>query len=94
MIVFWALVGIMLVTAILLVVRPLLQQIKTTGPNAKDLNVLLYKQRIKELETDRDNGTLSADQFQNAHQELEQQLLSDVRGANSGMERQVKTKSG
>ncbi len=81
--IFWILTGIMLATAILLVVRPLLRQTTISGPDAKDLNVLLHRQRVQELETDRDNGTLSDDQFQNALRELEQQLLLDAGAGNT-----------
>lgn len=76
--IFWILVVIMLAIAILLVIKPLLRQTGISGPDAKDVNVLLYRQRVQELETDRDNGTLSDDQFLNAHRELEQQLLLDA----------------
>ncbi|MEE8342750.1 MAG: c-type cytochrome biogenesis protein CcmI, partial [Gammaproteobacteria bacterium] len=91
--IFWILMGIMLATAILLVVRPLLRQTAISGPDAKDLNVLLYRQRVQELETDRDNGTLSDDQFQNAHRELEQQLLLDASAGNANAGQPVNPKT-
>jgi cytochrome c-type biogenesis protein CcmH len=52
---------------------------RTVGADALPaLNAAIHRDRLAELERDRSNGTLSADDFAEAREELQRQLLDDT----------------
>lgn len=84
MIVFW-IVAVLLIAAALLFLLPPLAK-KTQGKEAirrKELNVLLFKDQVAELEADLSSGTITQDQFDQAKHDLERSLLEDVSGDES-----------
>lgn len=73
-------VAILLVVATLLFLLPPLLQGKDTKNviERKDLNVLVYKDQLAELEADLKNGAITQEQFEQAQSDLERSLLKDV----------------
>src|SRR5210317_96075 len=73
-------VAILLVVATLLFLLPPLLQGKDTKNviERKDLNVLLYKDQLAELEADLKTGAITQEQFEQAQSDLERSLLKDV----------------
>jgi cytochrome c-type biogenesis protein CcmH len=81
MILFWAVLATMVCVALLFVVPPLLSGNRASGPARDEVNIAIYRERLKELESDLKNGTLSREQFDKTREELERALLQDVSGA-------------
>jgi len=81
MVVFSAVVILLVVAALLFLLPPLIRGRSGTLSIARnDVNILLFKDQLKELETDLNNGIITQDQFQQAHADLERSLLQDVTG--------------
>ncbi|KAF0192460.1 MAG: hypothetical protein FD165_1085 [Gammaproteobacteria bacterium] len=82
MTVFWVVAALLIGAALLFVVPPLLARrpvfIDTQARERMDIE--LFREQLAELENDLNNGVLSADQFEQAHSELEHRLLEDVAG--------------
>jgi len=79
MMVFWIVALLLMVAALLFLVPPLLQRdAKKDVLERKQINVLLYKDHLKELELDLNNGTITQEQFDQAHSDLERSLIGDV----------------
>lgn len=68
----------MLVLAVALVVWPLYFHRRAAGPAREAINVALYRDRLAELQAERDSGALSADQFAQAEVELQRDLLENA----------------
>lgn len=77
---FYLAAAALVVVALVLLLRPWWRLGRDTG--ATDtllaLNAAIHRDRLAELERDRDNGTLSADDFTEAREELQRQLLDDT----------------
>lgn len=69
----------MTLIAIAFVAWPLWRQ-PVAAPAAEHdaANLAIYRDQLLELETDRENGTLPAEQFEQARHELERRLLQDL----------------
>ncbi|MFQ5935274.1 MAG: c-type cytochrome biogenesis protein CcmI, partial [Acidiferrobacterales bacterium] len=80
MIIFWLIVSVMLITALVFVLPFLMGSRRVASQTSKDVNVAVYKARFTELKVDVDNGTLTQEQFEQARRELERGLLEDVAG--------------
>lgn len=78
MLVFWLIAVAMLVLALWLVMSPLLGKINAIGSRGRDLNTEIFRAKLRELEAERDSGTLAAEQFEQARVELERSLLDDI----------------
>ncbi|WP_303905697.1 c-type cytochrome biogenesis protein CcmI [Thiohalomonas denitrificans] len=78
MMLFAVLVVLMLAVALAIVLWPLFAKSRTRGAQRDDLNVALYKDRSSELELERDDGTLSDAEFEQALSELQRDLLVNV----------------
>jgi len=79
MLVFSTVAILLIVAALLFLLPPLLQGGGSKNViERKDLNILVYKDQMKELETDLRNGTITQDQFDQAQSDLERSLLQDV----------------
>ena len=76
---FWGIVALMLAAALALLVTPL---VRGGGRHARKqreaLNVAIHRDRLAELEAERDAGNLSEEAFEQARNELERDLLVDV----------------
>jgi cytochrome c-type biogenesis protein CcmH len=81
MLVFSTVVLLLIVAVLLFLLPPLWQGGKSKNViERKDLNILVYKDQLVELETDLKNGNITQDQFDLAQSDLERSLLQDVEG--------------
>ena len=81
MIVFWVVAALLIAAALLFLLPPLAQKkSETTKLQRKEINVLLFKDQVAELESDLSSGTITQDQFDQAKHDLERSLLEDVSG--------------
>ena len=79
MTIFWLIAALLIVAALLFLLPPLAQKGQNKEEIArKDLNVLLYKDQLKELQEDLESGDITQDQFDQAKHDLERSLLQDV----------------
>ena len=78
----FSVVALLLIVATLLFLLPPLLQGKDTKNviERKELNILLYKDQLAELEADLKSENITQDQFDQAHADLERSLLQDVEG--------------
>ncbi|MFN3593087.1 MAG: c-type cytochrome biogenesis protein CcmI [Thiobacillaceae bacterium] len=76
---FWVLATLFALAAGYWVLRPLFQrQAAVSAHDRHALNIAVYRDQLRELERDRDNGLLSADQFETIKRELEARLAEDA----------------
>ncbi|GAB6041174.1 c-type cytochrome biogenesis protein CcmI [Endothiovibrio diazotrophicus] len=80
MILFWSLAAAMVAAALALVLLPLLRGGHAAGVDQRALNVAVHRDRLRELEAERSEGSLSEELFTQAKEELERDLLQDVSG--------------
>jgi len=78
MIVFAVLGGLLAAAAMFMVVRPLIRNRAAALVSRRDANVAIYKDQLRELDADRDAGTLAQADYDKARLELEARLLDDV----------------
>jgi cytochrome c-type biogenesis protein CcmH len=80
MITFYLAAAALVVVALVLLLRPWWRLGRGTGGTDAllALNAAIHRDRLVELERDRSNGTLSADDFAEAREELQRQLLDDT----------------
>lgn len=76
---FLILTGTMIALGLAFILLPLTRQRKTDGgmPHFQS-NVLIHRDQLRQLQTDRDNGTLSADEFESEQTELGKRVLEDA----------------
>jgi cytochrome c-type biogenesis protein CcmI len=77
-IIFWSLVASMTGLALLLVLPPVLRRGAGKRTARDEINLRIYRERLRELEADRTDGRLDAQQFEEARSELERELLQDL----------------
>ena len=75
--------ALVLLIALSLFLMPVLGSRKQAAAQQKDVNVELYRQRLHELESEAEEGTLDRKQFDDAKLELQRNLLSDTDKATS-----------
>ena len=76
---FIAIAGCMTLVALLFIVVPLWRRGQgSQAPEPETVSVSLYRQRLLELEQDRINGIVPANDFEAARSELDRQLLDDT----------------
>ena len=78
MIAFTVLGAALIAGALLFVVPPLLRRNLPTGATRDAVNVAVYRDQLRELESDLRAGTLALDQHEKARSEIEARLLADV----------------
>ncbi len=77
---FWLAAGAMIAVALALLLRPLLGRGARAGDSGRDrLNVELYRQRLAELERERDAGLIDHAAWEQARTELEATMAADLR---------------
>ena len=76
---FLILTGTMIALGLAFVLLPLTRQRKMDGgmPHFQS-NVLIHRDQLKQLQADRENGTLSADEFESEQTELGKRVLEDA----------------
>jgi cytochrome c-type biogenesis protein CcmH len=73
-----AIIGLLLV-AVVILLWPLIKPRNTSlNSSEKEQNIIIFKQRLAELEQERNQGYLTADTFSQLKTELEKSLLTDV----------------
>ncbi len=77
-IMFWALMLIMLLVAVVILIYPLLRVRSSTSIAYKDSNLGLYEDKVAELEADLGEGRIDHERYQLARQEIDRELLQDV----------------
>ena len=77
----WMLFAAMLIVALLFVLPPLFRQPRVSGPGQNELNIVLHRKRLVELEVDLANSVLNETQFAQARDDLERELLQELSGA-------------
>ena len=81
MTIFWILVAGLAGLALLFVIPPLLSRREAAAePDQDQLNLDVFRQQLVELEADMAGGKLEKGQYQVARQDLERELLHDVKG--------------
>ncbi|MBU1329078.1 MAG: c-type cytochrome biogenesis protein CcmI [Gammaproteobacteria bacterium] len=84
MIEFWLCAGLLLLTALAFLLLPV---VRGRGVQAEEdrtaLNVTLYQERLRELQSQRDAGVLSEAQYSSGRDEAARELLADTEGAES-----------
>lgn len=79
MITFWLLALVLLISAMLLILWPVLNVRKHQAEEDRTaLNVALYQERLAELQSQLDQGTLSDELFEQGRLEAERELLEDT----------------
>ncbi len=78
MMLFWILAGLMVAAALLMILPPLFGRQDTVSADRRQQNIIIARERLQELEQERDNGELSQEEFEAYRDELEQSLLDDV----------------
>ena len=77
MLLFWILASLAILVALLLLVPPLMRG--GAGLDASgDANVALYRERLAELDLERDRGEVEADRYTVLREDLERGLLADA----------------
>ena len=80
MLLFWLLSSLMVLAALALVVPSLLRGHGARDPASHDANVALYRERLEELERERDRGAVDPDRYAALREDLERGLLADTGG--------------
>jgi cytochrome c-type biogenesis protein CcmH len=79
MIVFGLICAGLIIIAMLFIFPPLLQpEIKDHAAEVKAANLAVYRDQLRELESDLRNGIVSKDQYEQDREEIERRLLTDV----------------
>jgi len=78
MMLFWIITAVMIMAALLLLAPPLLRNRQLESLDRDQQNVVIARERLAELEAERDQGILDQAQFEKSKGELEQSLLLDL----------------
>ena len=76
--VFWIVITIFMLIALAIATIPYWRKLDTGALDSNELNILLFKTRLTELDLDLSNDVLDQEQYDLAVSELKLQLLSDV----------------
>ncbi len=75
----FSLIGALLIAgAVLFIVLPLVRRSARALTSRDAVNVAVYRDQLRELESDLRSGTLAADQYEKARHEIEARLTQDV----------------
>lgn len=83
MIGFWISAAILIAAVVAVIVLGLRRPQQDTGPQRTDINIDLYRQRLAELDRERDEGQVSETGYAAAKAELDQKLLIDTEGSDT-----------
>lgn len=79
MILFWLVCAVMLLIALAFVLPPLWQRDEqSNSAEIREANVAVYRDQLRELESDLHNGIVSQEQCDQDRQEIERRLLQDL----------------
>src|SRR6267378_3046623 len=81
MISFWLICAVLVIIALLFILPPLLQrEEKNNVAEVREANLSIYRDQLRELESDLNNGIISKEQYEQDREEIERRLLADVGG--------------
>jgi len=83
MTVFWIVVALFIVVALLLTLPPLIRNRSSAAVSGGAANVAVYRDQLRELESDMRAGSLSAELYEQSRSEIEARLLEDLRRPDS-----------
>ena len=84
MLIFWIIIGLLILLALWFVLPPLFQSDETKKEDdLRAVNISIYQDQFQELEDDRRNGLIAEEQYQREKEELERRLLDDVKTTNN-----------
>ncbi len=87
MIDFWLAAGLLLLIALSFLLIPVLRGRRAQREEDRTaLNVALYQERVAELQAQREEGVLTAEQFETGRAEAARELLADTEGVAPGRE--------
>ncbi len=78
MIYFWLIAALMMVIALAFLLPPLLGRSRHTTVSRKALNLAIFNERLAELEQDRQEGRIDAEEFSQGRNEIERELIYDL----------------
>ena len=78
MLLFWTLALLMILAAVLLVVPPMIRGGVYGRDDIADTNVALYRERLAELDRQRERGEIEGERYAALREDLERGLLADV----------------
>lgn len=78
MITFWIFAVAMMIIALVFLLRPLLLELNKKDIDRSAQNVAITKERLNELKTEFEQGTISKEEFEQTKDELEHALLNDI----------------
>lgn len=78
---FWTYAAGLILLAMAFIVIPLLRKYAKQGLSSDELNLTVFQQQLKELDSDLSSGILEQDQYDAARRDLEKELLLDVSGS-------------
>ncbi|HEB96061.1 MAG TPA: c-type cytochrome biogenesis protein CcmI [Sedimenticola thiotaurini] len=88
MMLFWIIVAAMMLAAVAILAPALLRNRSGDELDRDQQNVVIARERLAELESERDSGALTGDQYRQAKEELEQALLQDLEQQESAAQAQ------
>lgn len=95
MILFWLICIVLTAIALAFVMPPLWQRnAPRAAHNDKQANIEVYRDQLSELEADRDNGSISPEQYSIERDEIERRLLEDVASSTAQSETKTAPASG
>jgi len=74
----WAILAAMTLAAVGCVLWPLWRHDNDTGPSRRDENIAIYRERLAELQAERDAGRLDTETFETQRAELDRRLLHEA----------------
>ena len=80
MLLFWILASLIILAALLLVVPPLMRAGAPGRDPPDDANVALYRERLAELDRERNSGEIGAERYAALRRDLERGFLADMAG--------------
>jgi cytochrome c-type biogenesis protein CcmH len=78
---FWIIAAGMILLAVVMVAPVLLRQRQVRSADRDRQNIAIAREHLAEIESERERGTLSDEEYEQARQELEQALLMDLETA-------------
>ncbi len=82
MIMFWIIALAMVVIALIFLLRPLLHELNKKDIDREAQNISITKERLNELKVELEQETITAAEYEQTKEELEQALLNDVEVSN------------
>lgn len=93
MMLFWIIVAAMILAAVAILAPALLRSRRSDDLDRDQQNVVIARERLAELEAELEQGKITAGQYEQAREELEQALLQDLEDQGGGTQQQESRRS-